>query len=545
MNVVPCLTWVKRGAAKQHPDRVHLAEEDVTTLVQGAQTEGSLNLKSDSESLSDSDAESSDGSKRLTKEKCKSPTKNETKTNVKFKDNNGGCGEDQSEEKDAVDKRYQLSDYDDDDEVEGNNPLKVAGLAFYSSNADDPYLARGRSAQQDEDSDDEDLEIRPDDNLIAVGKAHGDYCNLEVWNYNENEQNLYCHHDLMLPSFPLCVEWLDFDPGDDKPGSFIAVGSLVPDIDIWDIDVIDTLEPAFTLAGIPQDKPREKKLKRSANMTGHTDAVLDLSWNKLQRNVLSSASADFTVGLWDLQEGNMVLSLTKHAEKVQSIQWHPEEAHMLLSGSFDGTAKVCDCRSPDDSEKSWTLPGEVERVLWNDGNPYTFFVSCDTGHVIELDVRSTEPLFTLSAHSQAVTGLSLCSFTSTCLATASDDKTVKVWDIKDNKPSLVLEKNMQMGELQCCSFSPDSPLILAMGGEREMRIINLQKNEKVAGCFGYGSVAKSSEPRREEIAARSSHKLFDSEENTTEEDDQPAAATARVVKKSRKKKSKKKKLKAD
>ncbi len=40
---------------------------------------------------------------------------------------------------------------------------------------------------------------------------------LQVWVYEEaderGEGNLYVHHTVMLPAFPLSVAWLDCDPG--------------------------------------------------------------------------------------------------------------------------------------------------------------------------------------------------------------------------------------------------------------------------------------------------------------------------------------------
>ena len=48
---------------------------------------------------------------------------------------------------------------------------------------------------------------------------------------------------------------------------------------------------------------------------GHSDAVLGLSWNRLLRNVLVSASADGTVRVWDMNWPRCVLTL-KHKDKV-------------------------------------------------------------------------------------------------------------------------------------------------------------------------------------------------------------------------------------
>ena len=56
------------------------------------------------------------------------------------------------------------------------------------------------------------------------------------------------------------------------------------------------------------------------------------------------------------------------------------------------------------------------------------------GHVYCLDVRETKPLFTLQAHSSAVTGLTLSASVPGCMITSSSDKILRVWDIRANTP---------------------------------------------------------------------------------------------------------------
>lgn len=146
--------------------------------------------------------------------------------------------------------------------------------------------------------------------------------------YNDVEDALYVHHDILLPSFPLALEWLSYEPGEETKGNLVAIGTMDPIVQVWDLDLVDGLEPVFSLG---KKASKKKKVKG----IGHTDAVLSLAWNHHVEHVLASGSVDETVLLWDMSEGNVASKLTAHKEKIQAMQWHPMEAQTLLTGCCD------------------------------------------------------------------------------------------------------------------------------------------------------------------------------------------------------------------
>jgi periodic tryptophan protein 1 len=83
-----------------------------------------------------------------------------------------------------------------------------------------------------------------------------------------------------------------------------------------------------------------------------------------------------------------------HKEKVQSLAWHPSDPHTLATGCCDQRVRAADCRSQE-SHKAWRVGGEVERVIWDQFNPFHCLASTDAGTVHCIDVRwgSFLPLF--------------------------------------------------------------------------------------------------------------------------------------------------------
>uniref|UniRef100_A0A6N2LCW2 Uncharacterized protein n=1 Tax=Salix viminalis TaxID=40686 RepID=A0A6N2LCW2_SALVM len=137
--------------------------------------------------------------------------------------------------------------------------------------------------------------------------VHATRMNL-VWILDETsdgDSNVYVHHEVPLSAFPLCTAWLDCPLKGGEKGNFIAVGSMEPAIEIWDLDIIDEVQPAVVLGGIKEKKKKKKGKKASIKYKegSHTDSVLGLAWNKHFRNILASASADRQVKIWDVDAG--------------------------------------------------------------------------------------------------------------------------------------------------------------------------------------------------------------------------------------------------
>jgi len=229
----------------------------------------------------------------------------------------------------------------------------------------------------------------------------------------------------------------------------------------------------------------KKIKKKKISQKGHTDAVLDLAWNKNYRKVLASASADKTVAIWDINSGDVVTSLKHFSEKVQSISWHPYESQHLLTGTCSSDTQLLDCRDADNIVKTWKCESEVEKVIWNHFSPFYCFASTEKGFVHCYDVRTNKSVWSLSAHTKECTGLTLSSSCPNLLSTSSLDEEIKVWDIA-SEPSFIFTHKPKLGKIFCLESCPDYPFVICGGGDRKgsnLKVVDLMDHAAVKKHF--------------------------------------------------------------
>ena len=421
-------------------------------------------------------------------------------------------------------KEYNLEHYDSDVVNEDGETMAMFGnaqsLAYHQSNVDDPYITIQEN--EDEDEEREELQVLATDNMVVAAKVEDEVAHLEVYVYEDEADNLYVHHDVMLPAIPLCVEWLDLPVGkavtdQSVKGNYVAVGTMDPDIEVWDLDTVDCMYPNAILGqgseeskGEPsQEKRKKRKKTKKANDDYHVDAVLSLAANRQHRNLLASASADKTVKLWDLNTTKCAKSYSYHTDKVCSIAWHGQETTVLLSGSYDRTIVTADMRAPDAKVPRWAVESDVETVTWDPHDLNLFYVTTENGVIHYHDVRSapptpdlSRPVWTLQAHDGSISSFDVNPTIPGFLATGSMDKEVKLWNVQPSGPSMIVSRNLGVGKVFTTKFAPDPEVAfrLAVAGSKgAMQIWDTSTNPGIRGAFANRVAPTQEEPKEERI----------------------------------------------
>ena len=346
------------------------------------------------------------------------------------------------------------SEMRDDQEIHEDGGIETGHLPNFVSETDPDHKGFSDNypaAVEDSDEEDQENIIRATDCVLMAAKIEDEASSLEIHIYEEEKFNIYVHHEVLLNSFPVALEWLCCDFSKTEGGSYLRanfalVGLMNSVIELWDLDVLEVVQPLAVVGG----------------QKGHSDSVTSLSLHPTRSNVLASASADRSVRLWDLQTNQEAFRFSDFTQVPQNAIWDIANEALLHAFSADNVLRIIDARTPKTANRLKLAFG-VENIAISPRQPELLFISCEDGTVRAVDTRnlSLRNDLMVKAHSQAVTSL-VCNQLGHIVSNSLDGTATLL--SADNLEVLARQET-DCGRLFGGSMHPDSQNLFACGSE--------------------------------------------------------------------------------
>jgi WD40 repeat protein len=165
--------------------------------------------------------------------------------------------------------------------------------------------------------------------------------------------------------------------------------------------------------------------------TGHTESVSSVGWIVGGDRVVSG-SIDGTARVWNVKNGETILVIKTRHESVFTVIYSPDQTKIATGGYRynEHAAKIWDAKT---GELITTLKHDlvVCSLAWtSDGKK---LISASLGPIMIFDAVTWQQIATLEGHTNYVNAISL-SRNNRLLASASWDKTVRLWNLDTNLP---------------------------------------------------------------------------------------------------------------
>ena len=191
-----------------------------------------------------------------------------------------------------------------------------------------------------------------------------------------------------------------------------------------------------------------------AILKGHSDAVCCVVFSA-DGSRLATASKDCTIRLWDSKTGHNITTLWGHTRRVNSVAFS-KDGTQLASASTDGTIR-----------------------LWNEGK--------GKGKGKGKEKRKGKGRPTLTSRLGAVhCGAVYCvtySTTGLRLASASSDRTVRLWDGGTGSPIITLQGHSHY--VKSVAFSPDGLIVASASYDKTVQLWDCGTGHCIASMTGH------------------------------------------------------------
>ena len=216
------------------------------------------------------------------------------------------------------------------------------------------------------------------------------------------------------------------------------------------------------------------KLRRCLfTLLGHLDYIRTVQFhpNATQFPWILSASDDQTLRLWDFQKRSCLSVLTGHNHYVMCAAFHPSE-DLIVSASLDQTVRVWDTTGL----RKKQMGGGAEQSMVDMQGGMKARAGA-TALNVQAELFGTNDVvvkYVLEGHDR---GVNWAAFHPTLplLASAADDRQVKLWRMSETKAWEVDTLRGHANNVSCCLFHPKHELVVSNSEDRSIRVWDVSK----------------------------------------------------------------------
>lgn len=183
---------------------------------------------------------------------------------------------------------------------------------------------------------------------------------------------------------------------------------------------------------IPGQKEYFVPKKLLSSYKAHKSAITSLKFFPNTGHTLLSSGNDGMIKLWSVTNPKKLLrDYNGHQRPVKHTEFSPDGDN-IISCSYDKTVKVWDTETGKVLRRT-TVQTNPNMCCFVPNNPNEYMVALDGKRVEHYDLRTGDSVQTYEHHESSVTWIEFLNDGKQFI-TASDDRSLKIWDMKINMP---------------------------------------------------------------------------------------------------------------
>jgi hypothetical protein len=215
-----------------------------------------------------------------------------------------------------------------------------------------------------------------------------------------------------------------------KPNDFntMATCSFEGTLKIWDLTTLK-IKDSFSLYTSNEDaKQGETEFKT---------ILYSLAWSPKDNQVAVSNGTGM-IQIWDIDKGKQICVYQGSSKTpIYKLDWHPVEKEYILFGTCKGDVIILKLVNSSDGLKmepyrKFSCSDIIYGAQWNPTNKDCFAVGCNDGvlRIYDISKKDDEIVKQYKGHTSKIFNVNWHPHFNHVLATSSDDKTARVWDLK-------------------------------------------------------------------------------------------------------------------